>query len=86
MGIKETLIRLSETPSEALISITGNKEICADNCRCVTACDENLAVLRMKGFDLHIVGTQLTLENFGAFGVRLTGSIHSLTFEENKEV
>ena len=86
MGLKETLIKLSEMPSEALISIKGSKELCADSCRCVTAYDENLAVLRMKDFDLRVVGSGLVLENFGAFGVKLTGSIHSLTFEENAEV
>ena len=26
---------------------------------------------------------QLVLENFGAYGVRLTGRIHSVTFEES---
>ena len=86
MGIKETLIKLSEAPSEALISITGSRELYAENCRCVTACDSELTTLRMKGFDLRVVGTGLALESFGAFGVKLTGRIHSLTFEENTEV
>lgn len=86
MGIKETLIRLSEMPSESLISITGNRELCAENCRCITACDENIAVLRLKDFDVRVVGNGLVLENYGAYGVKLTGSIHSLTFEESTEV
>ena len=86
MGLKETLIRLTETPSEALINITGSRELCAENCSCITACDENMAVLRMNGFDLRVVGSGLVLENYGAYGVRLVGSIHSLTFEENAEV
>lgn len=86
MGIRETLIKLSESPSEALISITGNREICVENCRSITACDENLTVLRLKGTDLRIVGSGLVLDNYGAYGVRITGAIHSLTFEDNTEV
>ena len=86
MGIKETLIRLSEMPSESLISISGNNVLHAENCCCVTAYDDDLAVLRMKDFDLRVIGTALVLENYGAYGVKLTGNIHSLTFEERAEV
>ena len=85
MGIRETLIKLSESPSEALINITGTRELCVENCRSITAYDENLTVLRLKETDLRIVGSDLTLENYGAYGVRITGSLHSLTFEENTE-
>ncbi len=83
MGIKDTLIRLSETPAESVVSITGIRELCAENCRCITACDEDLAVLQLKGMSMRVVGTGLVLENFGAYGVRLTGRIHSVTFEES---
>lgn len=82
MGIKDTLIRLGEYRGEAQTLIFGNRELCIENCRCITACDENLAVLRMEGIDIRVTGTELMLENFGAYGVKLTGRIHSLTFEE----
>ncbi len=84
MGIKDTLIRLGEYRGEAQTLLFGNRELCAENCRCITECDENVAVLRMEGIDVRVTGTELTLENFGAFGVRLTGKIHSLTLEENE--
>lgn len=84
MGIKDTLIRLGEYRGEAQTLIFGNRELCIENCRCITACDENLAVLRMEGIDIHVTGTELMLENFGAYGVKLTGRIHSLTFEETE--
>ena len=86
MGIKETLIKLGEMPKEPHISIEGNRLLCVEECRCITACDEDLAVLRVKGFDIRVVGSGLVLESYGAFGVRLTGSIHSLTFDECAEV
>ncbi len=83
MGLKETLIRLGDCMGEPVITLKGDYELCAENCRCITACDENTAVLCMNGQDVHVVGTELTLENFGAYGVRLTGRIHSLTVERH---
>ncbi len=83
MGIKETLIRLGDYTGESAVTIKGRRELDAENCRCIVACDENLAVLRMRGQDVRVVGTGLTLENYGAYGVKITGEIHSLTLEEN---
>lgn len=82
MGLKETLIRLGDIQGESRITLFGNRELCAENCRCITACDDNLTVLRMEGLDISVTGTELVLENFGAYGVKLTGRIHSLTLEE----
>lgn len=85
MGIKDALIRLGDYMGDPLITLRGNTELCAENCRCITACDENVAVLRTKAQDIRIVGTGLTLENYGAYGVKITGRIYSLTLEENGE-
>ncbi len=85
MGIKETLIRLGDYIGEPKITINGNAELCAENCRCITACDENTAVLRTREHDIRVVGTGLVLENFGVYGVKITGRIYSLTLEENEE-
>ena len=82
MGLKETLIRLGDIQGESRITLFGTRELCAENCRCITACDDNLTVLRMEGLDISVTGTELVLENFGAYGVKLTGRIHSLTLEE----
>ena len=85
MGLREKLIQLGEYTGESAVSIYGTHELYAENCRCIVACDENLTVLRMRGSDLRIIGSGLSLENYGAYGVKLTGEIHSLTFEENAE-
>ncbi len=80
MGLKETLIRIGDMQGESRITITGGRELCAENCRSIIACDENLAVLRTDNLDIRITGTSLVLENFGAYGVKIIGQIHSLTF------
>ncbi len=85
MGFKETLIRLGDCTGEPCITLRSDTELCAENCRCITACDENTAVLCMRGQDVRVVGTELTVENFGAFGVILTGRIHSITVERHGE-
>ncbi len=85
MGIKETLIRLGDFTADSCVTLKGSTELCAENCRHITACDENMAVLSMKGLDLRVVGAALTLENYGAYGVKLTGEIHSVTIERRDE-
>ncbi len=83
MGIKEKLIQLGDCTGEAYITLRGSRELCAENCRCITACDENVAVLCLRDINVRVVGTALVLENFGAYGVKLTGEIHSLTIERD---
>jgi hypothetical protein len=83
MGLKEILLQLGEYTGEPCITLLSDSELCAENCRSIKACDENLVVLCMKGQDVRVVGTSLTLENFGAYGVKITGSIHSLTIERH---
>lgn len=89
MGIKERLIEIEELASRKFtVTLTADGsqkdfELRIDNCRCVKNCDDNFVVLSVYGMDIHISGTPLVLENFGAGSVCVTGKIHSLTFEEN---
>lgn len=85
MGLKETLIRLGDYTGKSAVTLFDDNELYAENCRCITACDENLAVLRMRDMDIRVVGSSLILENYGAYGVKLTGEIHSLTVERHGE-
>ena len=83
MGIRSALIRLGDQIGDTIVTLSGNSELCAENCRSIIACDENTIVLRMRGQDIRIVGMELYLENYGAYGVKITGRIYSLTLEEN---
>ena len=89
MGIREKLIELEEqTQKKCTVTITTDgrspekTEVRVENCRCVKSCDENFVILSVYGFDVNISGTPLTLENFGVGSVKITGRIHSLTFDE----
>ena len=90
MGIREKLIEIEEMASrKCTITLTTDGstqkdfELRVDNCRCIKNCDDNFVILSIYGMDIHISGTPLILENFGAGSVCVTGKIHSLTFEEN---
>lgn len=85
MGLKETLIRLGDCTGEPCLTLCSDRELCAENCRSITACDENVAVLCMGEQNVRVIGTELTVENFGAYGVKLTGRIHSITVERQGE-
>ncbi len=89
MGIREKLIEIEEqAQKKCTITITTNggaqkdAEVRVENCRCVKSCDDNFVTLSVYGMDINVSGAPLKLENFGVGSVRITGRIHSLTFEE----
>lgn len=90
MGVREKLIALEEMASRkcsVTLSTDGGlkngAELCVDNCRCIKELDDNFIVLSVSGMDIRVSGTPLLLQNFGVGSVKITGCIHSLTFEEN---
>lgn len=90
MGVREKLIALEELASRKCTvtfsadgGINDSSELCIDNCRCIKELDDNFIVLEVSGMDIRVSGTPLTLQNFGVGSVKITGRIHSLTFEEN---
>ncbi len=90
MSIRDRLTSIEELAakkSTVTFSSDGNynrgTELFVENCRCVKAVDDNFIVLSVYGMDIRIAGEPLCLENFGVGSVKITGVIHSLTFEEN---
>ena len=90
MGIREKLIELEElTQKRCTVTITTDgdprkgAELVVSNCRCVKDCDDNFMILSVYGMDIRVSGAPLVFENFGIGSVRITGRIHSLTFEEH---
>lgn len=92
MGVREKLIALEELAarkSTVTFSTDGGlrngAELCVENCRCIKELDDNFIVLSVYGMDIRVSGAPLCLENFGVGSVKITGYIHSLTFEENDQ-
>lgn len=88
MGLREKLIEYEETAGRRFsVTMTAESgedaELIVENCRCVKSCDDNFIVLSVGGKDIRISGTPLVIENFGIGSLKITGKIHSLTFEEN---
>lgn len=90
MGVREKLIALEElTARKSTVTVStdgglrNGAEICVENCRCIKELDDNFIVLSVYGMDIRVSGAPLCLENFGVGSVKITGFIHSLTFEEN---
>lgn len=89
MGVREKLIEFEENQGRrCTITFTtehglhGDNELSVENCRCVKNCDDNFIVLSVYGMNIRVTGAPLELENFGVGSVKITGKIHSLTFEE----
>ncbi|MCM1165008.1 MAG: YabP/YqfC family sporulation protein [Lachnospiraceae bacterium] len=88
MGIRERLIEYEETAGKRFsVTVSAESgrdaELLVENCRCVKSCDDNFIVLAVCGMDIRVSGMPLVIENFGVGSLRITGKIHSLTFEEN---
>ena len=83
MGIKERLIALGDLPQQrSTIILHGMTELLVENCLGVSGCDEDFITLAVYGARVTVSGTPLMLESFGMDGVKITGRIHSLSFEE----
>lgn len=89
MGVREKLISIEENAARdctVTFSTSGelnSAELCVENCRCIKELDDNFIVLSVCGYDIRVSGTPLKLENFGVGSVKITGVIHSLSFEES---
>lgn len=89
MGIKDKLISLGEAPwKHSAVTLSDGQELCVENCTSVISCTdcdqrsgEIVLKIRCSGEDrlLRVCGSGLVLENFGADGVRITGSIETLS-------
>ncbi len=90
MGLKNSLLQFEEQASKqctiTLVSKNGYRggaELFVENCKCVKSCDGNFIALSVFGMDIKVVGEPLVLENFGVNGVKISGVIHSLSFDED---
>lgn len=91
MGVREKLIALEELAARKCTvtfstdgDLKNGAELCVENCRCIKELDDNFIVLSVSGMDIRVSGTPLVLQNFGVGSVKITGHIHSLTFEGNE--
>ena len=87
MGVRNILMNFEEQAGKkCTVTFMSNggreKELYIENCRCIKNCDDNYIILGVFGMDIKISGAPLLLENFGVNGVKITGNIHSLSFEE----
>lgn len=87
MGVREKLIEFEESQGKrCTVTLTTENgkttELSIENCRCVKSCDDNFIVLSVYGMDIRVTGAPLELNNFGVGSVRITGKIHSLSFDE----
>lgn len=91
MGLKQRLTAIGELPwKHSVITITDGCDLCAENCTAVVGCTGDTASceivlkIRCSGDErlMRVCGGELLLESFGAYGVRIRGSITGISFIE----
>lgn len=91
MGIKSRLTELGELPwRHSVVTLRDGCDLCAENCTAVVGCtdctDNGEIVLKLRccGTErlMRVCGSDLILESYGAYGVRITGKITTVAFIE----
>lgn len=71
----------------AVVSITGNFEVCIGNYRGITEYTDNLVRIRTKGGQIRITGLRLQVEYYTNDEMKITGRINAVCFDdEGKEI
>lgn len=71
----------------AVISITGNFEVCIGNYRGITEYTDSLVRIRTKGGQIRITGLRLHVEYYTNDEMKVTGRIDAISFDDGgKEV
>jgi len=86
--IKEIANKLEQVKSKvrrhSALQITDNREIIADGCLKIVACDESIIEVILINNRLIINGTGLKMRNWGTDGVTISGVIRGIEFDEYK--
>ncbi len=90
MGVKEELIRLEDMASRQctltlVLNADDPAELYVENCRSISHCDDNFITLCAFGKSIRVSGAPLVFDTFGAGGVKISGKIQSLDFEDRNE-
>ena len=67
----------------SLIQIDDSRRMTVEECRGVLRFDENTVMLMLAKGTVTITGLDLKMKNFSEHGVIITGSLHSIGFEDN---
>ena len=66
------------------IALEGNYSVKLDECEEIISYDEAKTVLRLKTFDLTILGSDLIINSYGSGNVKLTGTITDISISNVK--
>lgn len=77
--IKRSAVRHS------LIQISDSGRMTVEECRKVLRFDENIIELELAKGTVTITGLDLKMKNFSDHGVIITGSLHSIGFDDSRK-
>lgn len=71
---------------EALIRLFGNKEVIVENYKGIHLYTSNEIIISCKKLSVQIQGEQLQIRYFSGCDMKITGSIHTITYISNGEL
>lgn len=73
----------NEAVRSSLIQISDDRRITVEECKEILMFDENTIKLRLPKAILTIVGLDLKMKNYSERGIIITGSVHSIGFDDS---
>ena len=67
----------------SMIQICDNRRIIIEECRKILKFDENTIKLELAKGNITVIGLELKLSNFSERGMIITGSFHSIGFDDS---
>ena len=74
----------NESVRSSLIQITDDKRITVEECKEVLMFDENTIKLRLPKAVMTIIGLDLKMKNYSERGIIITGTVHSIGFDDSR--
>ena len=70
----------------SLIQINDSGSMTVEECRKIIRFDENTIELELAGGTVTITGLDMKMKSFSEHGIIITGSLHSIGFDDSRKV
>ena len=88
--IRDSLVEASGMPKDvllkaAVITVTGNFEICIGNYRGITEYTDSLVRVQARNGQIRVEGSRLTVRYYTTDEMKITGKVEAIRFENGRD-
>ena len=88
--IRDSLVEASGMPKDvllkaAVVTVTGNFEICIGNYRGITEYTDSLVRVQARNGQIRVEGSRLTVRYYTTDEMKITGKVEAIRFENGRD-